>query len=390
MNGYTSDRQIRLRLAWVAVGCCLVISSPVSRADQAESPPARSQKTAAPAVEPAQIEQWVRELDDDRYAVREAAQKQLAAAGAPALETVGGIAAAGSLESSTRAVSVLVGWADSTDSTLSLPALEKIAALQNRPIEAAMALERLAVVREAAAVEAIKSLGGRVEMASAAQMLAGPNMPQQVIIGPDWKGGVDGLKHVADLRHLHTLSLWGAPLDDAAVAELSKISNAQKIDLYGPSYSAEAIEKAKAELPNTQFDVRRSGLRLGIMHLPIQRVVPNSPAAKAGLAVNDDIQEFNGTPIVGTPIERFELLTKLIAESDPAKAASIKVLRGGETLDKSVTFDSWGDAVADMARANETPEMQQGFVPVQIQGGGRIIIQPGGQIIPAPIQGQRR
>ena len=394
MNGYTGERWIRLLLACAAVGCCLATGGPlrssVVLADQAESPPANSTEAAAPAIEPALLEQWVRELDDDRYAVREAAQKQLAAAGAPALATVSEIAAAGSLESSTRAVSVMVSWADSSDEHLSHAALEKIAALENRPLEAAMAFERLAVVREAVAIEAIKSLGGRIEMASPVQMLTGPNLPQQVIIGPDWKGGVEGLKHVSDLRHLDTLSLWAAPLDDSAVAELPKFPNARKIDLYGPTYSAEAIAKAKAELPNTLFDVRRSGLRLGIKHLPIQYVVPNSPAAKAGLAINDDIQEFNGTPIVGTTVERFELLTKLIAECDPSKPASIKVLRNGQTIDKSVTFDSWGDAIADMTRANEAQGAQPGFVPVQIQGGGRIIVQPGGQILPAPVPEQRR
>jgi hypothetical protein len=384
-----------MRFAQLAIGCCVISMGAVlsrgAEADGDETVPAESSSAAplesaekaleAPAIDPAQLAQWVRDLDDDRYAVREAAQKQLAAAGGSALDTVGDVAAGGSLESSTRAVSVLVGWADSKDNKLSLAALEQIAALANRPTEAAMAFERLAEVREAAALEAIKSLGGRFDYDRQFGMMGGPNAPLQVIIGPQWKGGVDGLKHVAAVRSATTLSLHSAPLDDDAAAEIAAFTQLRRIELYGTDMSSEAVSKLQPQMPNTVFDVR-SGARLGIRGLVIEQIVVDSPAEKAGLERNDKITEF-----AGQPIETFEQLTQQIAKCKPGDTVTVKVLRAGETLEKKVTFDRWGD---DERTIMQSPEAQQGFIPMQIQGGGRIIIQPGGQILPAPIQPQRR
>jgi hypothetical protein len=331
-----------------------------------------------PAVDPSMLAKWVRELDDDRYAVRESAQKQLAAAGSAALETVSQVAAAGSLESATRAVNVLVGWADSKDNRLSLAALEQLAALENRPTEAAMAYERLAVVREAAAIEAIKKLGGRFDFDRSFGMIGGPNAPLQVIIGPQWKGGVEGLKHVAALRNATTLSLHSAPLKDEAADQIAACTQLRRIESYGTKISPETLANLQARLPNTIFDVRGPA-RLGIRGLTIEQIVPDSPAEKAGLQRNDKIIEFAGQPITD-----FEQLTQQIARCEAGETLTIKVQRGAEVVEKSVTFDRWGD---DERTMMDSPELQQGFVPVQIQGGRPVIIQPGGQILPGvPIQ----
>ena len=392
MNGYANKSRMRILFAQAAIGgmLCSAIATgadPTPAAAPAVEPPSPSPSPspvpapAAPEVDPGLLGQWVRQLDDDRYSVREAAQKKLAAAGMPALETVAGIAAVGSLESSTRAVSVLVGWTDASDKKLGMAALETIAALQNRPIEAAMANDRLAEFREAAALEAIKELGGRFDYDRLAGMLGGPSTPLQVIIGPKWKGGVEGLKHVAALRSATTLSLHSAPLGDEAAEQLAMLTQLRRIELYGTTISAEAVAKLKPQLPNVDIDVR-SGARLGIRGLVIEQVVDDSPAAVAGLERNDKITEF-----AGQPIETFEQLTQQIAKCKPGDTVTVKALRGGATVEKKVTFDRWGD---DERTLMQTPEAQQGFVPVQIQGGGRIIIQPGGQILPAPIQPQRR
>lgn len=384
MNGTICIPRGRALLAWVAASCALVaislLWSGVAYADQAV---ATAENAAdVPSLDPALMDQWVGELDDDRYAVREAAQKRLAAAGSPALEKVAQVAATGSLESSTRAVSVLVGWADSEDNKFSLAALEHIAALANRPTEAGMALERLADVREAAAIESIKGLGGRFDYDRSLGMVGGMSAPLQIIIGPQWKGDVDGLKHVAAVRSARTLSLHSAPLDDAALATLAQCIQLQRIEVYGTAVSAEAVAKLQPRMPNTVFDIR-GGARLGIRGLIIEQIVVDSPAEKAGLARNDRVTEF-----AGQPIETFEQLTQQIAKCKPGDTVTVKVLRGTETLEKKVTFDRWGD---DERSTMPTPEAQQGFVPVQIQGGGRIIIQPGGQIIPVdPIPEQRR
>ncbi|HEX6960531.1 MAG TPA: hypothetical protein VF175_01580, partial [Lacipirellula sp.] len=302
MNGYTSDR--RKQRCWRAAIACLatallVLTSATARADDPSpalqeaavpEPAAKSAESAAAdestAVDPDQIAQWVRGLDADRYSVREAAQKQLAAAGAPALDPVAEIAATGSLESATRAVNVLLEWAESRDKQLSLAALERIAALTTRPAESAMASERLATVREAAAIEAIEKLGGHIDGDRVFGMMGRPGA-LQVIIGTDWKGGVEGLKHIAAIRNVTTLSLHSAPLDDDAIPELLKLNQVNRIELYGVDITADAVAKQlKPALPHVDFDVRPGGARLGIRGLDIQEVVPDSPAEKAGLVIN--------------------------------------------------------------------------------------------------------
>jgi hypothetical protein len=384
----------RGQLAWAAAAILLTSSTQVYAEDrppasEAAVPDAANEASADTAaddalqVDPEQVAQWIRDLDADQYAVREAAQKQLAAVGTPALESVAQVAAVGSLESATRAVNVLMEWADSRDNKLNLAALERVAALTTRPAESAIATERLATVREAAAIEAIKELGGRFDVDRAFGMLAGRSNALQVIIGPQWKGGVEGLKHIAAVRNATTLSLHSAPLGDDALPELLKLNQLGRMELYGTNISPDEVDKQlKAALPHVSFDVR-SGARLGIRGLNIEEVVPDSPAEKAGLVPNDRITEF-----AGKTIEDFEQLTREIARCKPGDTVAIKVLRGGETIDKTVTFDRWGD---DTRTKLNSPEMQQGALPLQLRrNGGRIIIQQGGQIIPVqpgqPIQ----
>lgn len=58
----------------------------------------------------------------------------------------------------------------------------------------------------------------------------------------------------------------------------------------------ELVEKAREKLPNTILEVRGPA-RLGIRGLDAIEIVPNSPAAKAGLVVHDRIVEFAGKKI---------------------------------------------------------------------------------------------
>jgi hypothetical protein len=405
MNGNLADRAIRrlvLTAAWGTCVAALLLAAPhFASAQEAEATPtlapaAEPEGASAPAaaeaavIDPAKLEKLVTDLDDDRYAIREAAQKELALLGAPALDAVAEAAVKGSLESSTRALNVLLGWADSKDNTLSLAALERITQLEARPVEAAMANERLAVVREAAAVEAIKSLGGRFDYDRAAQIMGGGNPSMQVIIGPRWKGGVEGLKHIANVRSVSTLCLHSAPLGDDAVAALAGLGHLRRIEMFGTEITPEGVNKLEPQLPNTQLDLR-GGARLGIAGLVIERVVPDSPAAKGGLQPNDKVLEFAGQAIDDTNGKGFEQLTQLIAKCKPGDTVTVKVQRATETLDKSVTFDRWGD---DERTMMGSPELQQRFVPVQVQGGGQIIIRNAPllpiQPVPAQQQEQRR
>jgi len=339
-------------------------SAPVEAAPSNDAPEQPTADAAAPVIS-SELAKAIRQLDDDEYAVRQSAQRQLTKIGGPALELTAQVAASGSLESSTRAVNVLWKWADSTENPLNQQALEKIAALANRPVEAADAQRRLAVLREATAIQAIVELGGRVDLDRSFGMVGGDGAPLQVIVGKDWKGGVDGLKHIADVRRATTVSLWSAPLGDEALPKLEELGNVRRLELYGLAMTPELVEKAREKLPNTILEVRGPA-RLGIRGIDAIEIVPNSPAARAGLVVHDRIIEFNGKPInTGKPIEDFNALTTEISKCKAGDTVDVKFVRGTETRDAKVTFDAWGEDVGTQPAPGDVPPAAQGlFGPI--------------------------
>lgn len=343
-----------------------------------ESP--ESNGAVTPETSSGEIASAIRGLDDDRYAVRQASQRQLTTTGLPALELTAQVASNGSLESSTRALNILWKWADSRDHELNRAALEKIAELANRPIEAAEAQRRLAVLREVVAIETIIKLGGRVDADRSFGLVAGDGAPLQVIVGKEWTGGVEGLKHVADVRRATTLSLWSAPLDDEALPELERLGNLRRIELYGLALDADLVDKTREKLPNTMVEVRGPA-RLGIRGLDAIEIVPNSPAAKAGLVVHDRIVEFGGKKI-----ETFEQLTAEIGKCKAGETVDIKFMRGAETREAKVTFDAWGEDVESHVVRPDAPPRNQGlFGPIPRAVPSRIEIERKPLGIPEPV-----
>jgi hypothetical protein len=333
-------------------------ATPAGQAVSPGEPVAPVATPPLPAVEPAKLAGWIAQLDDDLFAVREAAQQQLAAVGAAALADVGQVAANGSLESSTRAVAILLGWSQSTDAGLSLGALEQLAALKNRPTESALAAQRLADVREAAALKAIVELGGQVDFDRQIGAVHGPTPSLQVIIGPQWKGGLEGLRHLQAVRRASTVSFHSSDIGEDAVEHLAALTHLHRIEFYqdpDAQVSPEAVNKLKERLPQVAVEVRGAA-RLGIAgpHLiagmpnpggaNVTQVLPNSAAAKAGLVQGDLI-----THIAESEVKDFEHLTKEIAKCRPGQSVALKVTRQSppgqppQTLDLTVTFDRWGD-----------------------------------------------
>jgi hypothetical protein len=312
--------------------------------------PVSAQGAGPSAEEPAEVTRYIRDLDDDRFAVREAAQQRLLAAGPDALDAVALTASTGSLEASTRAVSILLHWSQSEDRALSLGALEVLAALTNRPAESAMASEKLADVREKAAMEQLVALGGRVEYDRQVVALGPPGL--QVIIGPKWTGGINGMESIAAVRRATTLSFHTASIDvDQAVTEIPTFRQLQRIEFYGTPISEESLAKLRAAMPTEVLIDVRSGARLGIAGelIPggagVREVQPGSAAEKAGLAPGDVITEISGVAVAD-----FDALTREIAKAQPGDAVRLKVLRGVQPgqappapIEVEVKFDQWGD-----------------------------------------------
>jgi hypothetical protein len=342
--------------------CVAVAAMAIAAADVAaeETPaPAEAAQTAAPtgaaptpaAADPALLAELTRQLDDDRFAIREAAHQKLFDLGVAALTEVGRVAATGSLESSTRAVAILSRWASSADSGLSLAALEQMAALTNRPAEAAAAANRLAEVRERAAMEAIVELGGRIEFDRNSQVVFVNQRTVQVIFGSKWRGGLEGLRHLPAIRSASTVSFFSSSINgDEVVSALADLPQLSHIQFYGTKISDEAATRLREMLPNALVDVRgpaRLGIAGPIVQPPggaqVSEVQPGSAAERAGLMPNDLIKAIDGRPV-----DDFEGLTKEIATKNVGDSVRLTVMRSTpigppQDLEVTVKFAEWND-----------------------------------------------
>jgi len=320
-------------------------------------------------IAPEQIEQWVTQLDDDRFDTRQRAQQLLAQTGKLALKAVATVAESGSLESSTRAINILLLWSEGAQQNLQFAALEnlqfaaleQLANLSNRPRESAMATRLLAEARERAALIAIAQLGARVGRDT--QVRGKDNL--QVVIGPQWQGGNEGLRHLVDVSHATTISLHVAPLDSSAVDYLTPLPQVRRIELYGTKFSPAAVAKLKEQLPAGAQVFERGPAMLGIRG-NVESVVRNSAAHKAGIRVGDRITKFNDEKVAD-----FEALTQHIAQQKAGDTVTLTVLRNNQTLEVQVTFDQWG----------ATPPAEvvpQRLVPMQVLPGlpPNIIVPP--------------
>lgn len=306
------------------------------------------------------VAQWVADLDSNQFEVRELAQNELAAAGSLALDQVAKAAEMGSLESSTRAINILLGWSDSPDRQMRVAALERLSALKNHPKEAAVAAQVLAEARRSAAFEAILALGGNFSGDQRIGNLAFRLQPNlQVIIGAQWKGGIEGLRHLRAIPDVAIVSFHSAPLGDEALEYLTDLPNLQKVELYATPMGKEVVDAFQKKCPNVkQVDIRDNGTKLGVWggfaggNAHVSAVLPGSAAEKAGIKQGDIIAKLDGREV-----KDFENLTSEISKHRPGDTVKLTVLRpnanqGTDTLELPVQFDQWG---ADSTEAQSIP-----------------------------------
>ncbi len=301
----------------------------------AESPASDPIVTSIP---PAKIEQWTLQLDDDSYDIRQRAQQQLEQAGKPAILAVATVANAGSLESSTRAINILLQWSESSEADLRFAALEKLANLPNRPRESTMATRLLANFREQEAIKAIKKLGGRISQDRGLHNL-------QIEIDNEWKGGDEGMRLLADVHHALKIRVRVAPITDLGLELLGNVSQVRLIEIQGTKISDPVLNSIKQKLPNATIDVR-NGPMLGIHgnendtnqdSVGVYDVVVNGAAHKAGIRPGDRIAKLEGEKLTD-----FKSLTTRIAKHKPGDTVEMTLLRKNKPLTVTVTFDQWG------------------------------------------------
>lgn len=282
-----------------------------------------------PAVDPAQIAAWVEQLDSDVYTERESATKQLIAADLQAIDVLSQAASGASPEASVRIAHILEQIYINSTSDASIDsseaALESFKTLKNPTLasRAELILEANYGVREKRAIAEIQRLGGTIDFAEPQNInfnRAGVDSQiEHIVIGKQWKGGDEGLKHIKRLTQLRVLYfIRGADVSEDALADLQKA------------------------LPATQFQMRMPAY-LGIAGFPhnqgcqVMTVKEGSAADDAGLMIGDVITKFGDKQV-----KDFEALIKEIAECEPGDKIELTIIRFGDFIKLPVVLGEWG------------------------------------------------
>lgn len=351
----------RLTLPTAMLSACLIIGDAHAQTDQPDAlETLQMDSNLADSTAKLLIQRLATQLDDDRFTTRQQAQKHLNDLGLPAITEVEAVAKNGSLESATRAVNILLNWSEAKPLDLRLAALQALSRLPNHPRESALANQLLSNFRQRVAKETLRKLGARFTP----NLIANGLNITNVIIGPNWKGTNNDLKHLAALPYLTILSFHGAPLDDLALKSLPKLPNLRRLEIYSTNdITPAAIKQFEQKAPHVQVE-RRKGAFLGVKcNNPLQQtiatVTPNGAAAKAGIQRQDQITEFNGEKVAN-----FEELTKKIGEHFAGDTATLTIVRRNKTLKLKVTFDDWaktGTAEQQLQQRQQFPLGRQGI-----------------------------
>ncbi len=300
-----------------------------------------------------QLEEWLAELDSDRYAVRERATDSLLAAGARAVPYLREAAFGNSLEAADRAVWTLQQLADSNEQSLQLAALEVLVAADRFPSIAREADAALAELQSQLCCTRLVELGAefisRPDREYAGAVLVTTLNIKVNTNRSEWTGDASDLMLLTKLRRVGKLTVASALADDEMVARLAKIKGLESLTLIETNVSSEMIDKLKTQNPELRLVVHTRA-KLGVRFfegqpLNITEVQSDSPAEKAGLRAGDRVTNF-----AGQPVDSFERLTALIAQHPPGKNVDIIVERGNEslTLTAELGGTDWWEELKDL------------------------------------------
>ncbi|NQU23967.1 MAG: hypothetical protein HQ567_22010 [Candidatus Nealsonbacteria bacterium] len=174
------------------------------------------------------IRQWIEDLDDDRFDVREQASENLTAAGKEVIAPLQAAALGGSMEAGFRALRILVRLAEREGPAIGDPAMEALKEIAKVPERAAgrraaSIVDGWKKARQAKIYAQIRELGGSI-----LQQSDGVTM---VKLGSDWKGGHRGVDLVQQLPELRSLSFEQSTLDDDALKRLEGLTNLNRLYL---------------------------------------------------------------------------------------------------------------------------------------------------------------
>ncbi|WP_145059888.1 PDZ domain-containing protein [Adhaeretor mobilis] len=311
-----------------------------------EGPRAAAADPSVSELAEKRIAQLILQLDDDRFIVREGAQRELAALGEPALLQVGKAAQSESLETSTRTLNILLEWSGNDSDTFRLATLGQLAQLKNRPAEAKMAKNALDRVREQVALTYLLKSGVKIQRDLRRNLVRSSHFNLQVVLGPDTKVDEQVLTAIADVRSATIVSFHSAEVSEELLKTLESAKQLTRLEFYGTPVSKAMLARLKEKMPHLQEIDVRSGARLGVRGDPVVQngrigdVEKGSAADRAGLRKNDVV-----THVDGEAVKSFEHLIRLVAKHNPTETALLTVERSGalKPLEIEVTFDRWGE-----------------------------------------------
>lgn len=301
---------------------------------------------AEPATEP-EIAAWIDQLGAEQFAQREAASRSLAAAGRPALESLGAAVLRDDLEVATRALDIVRGFLASDDELLAGDAEKLLEAIAEGPDSAVSGLVTGALdfhhrgMTEAAR-EKLESLGAVITEG----FLASGHRGLQVTLNARWRGTSEDLRLLSRLQGVRLVGAFGVPLDAAAVAALGRLRGVESVQLFGTGIADDQLAALAAKLPATRIDVRKGG-KLGVAGQPmvgpcvITHVQEGSAAGKAGLQIGDVVVAIDGRPVAD-----FESLTEQVGRHGPGDTIELELERNvpGEQARRfksAVILDGW-------------------------------------------------
>ena len=295
---------------------------------------ARAVAEAAQQADASELEDWLVGLDSNRYAERERATDALLAAGAPAVPYLERAAVGESLEAADRAVWVLQQLASTGDRPLRLATLEVLVKSTRFPAIAQQADTALASLQSDICRDRLVGLGaefiptvdnnGFLLNAEVVKMHIKVNTNRE-----QWKGTTEDLLMIAKLRHVSKLTVASSLLDDEIVGDIAGMDGLTSLTLIETRVSGKKKQQLNEKYPDLRI-IFHSRAKLGVQFyegqpLSVARVLPNTPAQKAGMQRGDRILKFNDNQVA-----TFPELTVFIAECPPGKTVPIVVERDGE------------------------------------------------------------
>ena len=329
-----------------------------------------------------QIQAWVKDLGDDRFAVREAAQQQLGKHLAQSLPALIEIAESQSVSDDSAAsessglvlqfLGLVAQDALSDQGKLAYDSLSRIAKQRTtqRAIMAQKIIQSIAVQMRQRALDRLERVGvvcADRHLSVLTQLrdidnalviddqftgtdddlallpwlfdvqfvkLEGPSvsraMLEKVVTLPQLRSlqvietnlGSDDLRPLLLAPDMDLIEILYSPVDDQCIEILEQVPVFGDLQLFGTDVSAAGAEELIAKIETANVFVGRGGF-LGITCEPsslvIQESLPDGPASKAGIRMYDKLKKINDVPIYN-----FDDLRKQLAKSAAGESVVVE------------------------------------------------------------------